>query len=121
MSHKVGQIIARGERRWLCPRLHVTRPRNAQAHLTCAPAFADLIFTTARGGPINEEYLVKKHFKPVLRETGLPNIRLYDLRHTAATLAMTLGVSHKWCHSNWAHKCGVHTGCLFTRASPHAR
>jgi hypothetical protein len=33
---------------------------------------SDLIFTTAHGEPINEEYLVKKHFKPILREAGLP-------------------------------------------------
>ena len=45
----------------------------------CNSVFAELIFTTTRGEPINEEYLVKKHFKPLLREAGLPNIRLYDL------------------------------------------
>ena len=54
--------------------------------------FADLVFTTARGEPINEEYLVKKHFKPLLREAGLPNIRLYDLRHTYASRAVMAGV-----------------------------
>lgn len=35
---------------------------------TCDSPFAGLIFTTPRGGPINEEYLVKKHFKPLLRK-----------------------------------------------------
>jgi len=62
---------------------------------TCASPFPDLIFTTAHGAPINEEYLVKKHFKPLLREAGLANIRLYDLRHTSATLALAVGVPSK--------------------------
>jgi hypothetical protein len=42
----------------------------------CDSVFADLIFTTARSEPINEDYLVKKHFKTLLRGAGLPNIRL---------------------------------------------
>ena len=44
--------------------------------------------------------LVYKHFKPILKKAGLPNIRLYDLRHTAATLALTVGVSPKSCQSS---------------------
>jgi integrase len=33
--------------------------------------------------------------KPVLRRTGLPNIRFHDLRHTCATLLLTRGVHPK--------------------------
>jgi integrase len=47
----------------------------------------DLIFVTEFGRPVNVNSLVYKHFKPILKKAGLPNIRLYDLRHTAATLA----------------------------------
>jgi len=38
---------------------------------------------------------VCRYFKPLLKEAGLPNIRLYDLRHGAATLALAAGVSPK--------------------------
>jgi len=38
---------------------------------------------------------IDKHFKPLLKRAGLPNIKLYDLRHTAAFLALTVGVSPK--------------------------
>ena len=85
------------------------------------PVFADLIFTTTRGEPINEEYLVKKHFKPLLREAGLPNIRLYDLRHTSATLA-----SNGWSRAEgsvratWTCERRVHPGHLLARASAYA-
>jgi integrase len=55
----------------------------------------DVIFISNRGGPIHEAKLVWRHFKPLLVPAGLPNIRPFDLRHTAATLAVTAGVSPK--------------------------
>jgi integrase len=50
------------------------------------PEAVDLIFVTEFGRPVNVNSLVYKHFKPILKKAGLSNIRLYDLRHTAATL-----------------------------------
>jgi integrase len=55
----------------------------------------DLVSTSERAGPIHEAKLVERHFKPLLVSAGLPNIRLYDLRHTAATLALAAGVLPK--------------------------
>ena len=49
---------------------------------------------------MNVNSLVYKHFKPILKRAGLPNIRLYDLRHTAATLALTVAFPRRWCQSN---------------------
>ncbi len=45
--------------------------------------------------PINLNSLVYRHFKPILKRAGLPRISLYDLRHTTATLALTVEVS-RW-------------------------
>jgi len=53
----------------------------------------DLIFVTEFGRPVNVNSLVYKHFKPILKRAELPKIRLYDLRHTSATLALAVGVS----------------------------
>ena len=45
------------------------------------------MFTTRAGTPSHQKVLVQKAFKPALARAGLPNeIRLYDLRHTHATL-----------------------------------
>jgi integrase len=85
----------------------------------CASTFADLIFTTAHGEPINEEYLVKKHFKPLLREAGLPNIRLYDLRHTSATLALTVGVAPKVVSEQLGHASAAFTLDTYSHVLPH--
>jgi integrase len=82
-------------------------------------AFADLIFTTARGEPINEEYLVKKYFKPLLREAGLPNIRLYDLRHTSATLALTVGIAPKVVSEQLGHASAAFTLDTYSHVLPH--
>ena len=80
---------------------------------------SDLIFTTARGEPINEEYMVKKHFKPLLREAGLPNIRLYDLRHTSATLALTVGVAPKVVSEQLGHASAAFTLDTYSHVLPH--
>ena len=36
-----------------------------------------------------------RHFKPLVRRAGLPNIRFHDLRHTCATLLLIRGVHPK--------------------------
>ena len=45
-----------------------------------------LVFTSNLGGPIHESKFVGRHFKPLLRSAGLPNIRLYDLREAKALI-----------------------------------
>jgi integrase len=81
--------------------------------------FSDLIFTIARSEPINEEYLVKKYFKPILREAGLPDIRLYDLRHTSATLALTVGVPPKVVSEQLGHASAAFTLDTYSHVLPH--
>jgi integrase len=49
----------------------------------------DLVFATREGTPLSHRNLLKRHFKPILKRAGLPDsIRLYDLRHTCATLLL---------------------------------
>jgi integrase len=58
-------------------------------------AWADLnlVFPSLRGTPLEERRVVKE-FKSALGRAGLPvSIRLYDLRHTAASLLYAQGVS----------------------------
>jgi integrase len=55
----------------------------------------DLVFCTRRGTPIRRDNLHDKHWKPLLRRSGLPDIRFHDLRHTCATLLLTKGVHPK--------------------------
>jgi integrase len=50
-----------------------------------------LIFTNSLGGPIDPRNLLRD-YKRLLHESGLPNIRFHDLRHTAASLMLNNGV-----------------------------
>jgi integrase len=104
---------------WVLELLRRMKDKTQEPGEACDSAFADLIFTTAHGDPINEEYLVKKHFKPLLREAGLPNIRLYDLRHTSATLALTVGVAPKVVSEQLGHASAAFTLDTYSHVLPH--
>jgi integrase len=46
------------------------------------------VFCDTAGGYLRISNLRKNSFKPILARAGLPDIRLYDLRHTCATLLL---------------------------------
>lgn len=50
-----------------------------------------LVFTTETGGPMHISCLLD-HFRQVLKQAGLPEMRFHDLRHTAATLMLASSV-----------------------------
>jgi integrase len=51
----------------------------------------DLVFRSTTGGPLHSDNLGARNFKSILKRAGLPKIRLYDLRHTHATLLLLAG------------------------------
>ena len=53
-----------------------------------------LVFTREDGSALHPEY-VTRHFERLARDAGLPPIRLHDLRHGAATLALAGGADLK--------------------------
>lgn len=83
------------------------------------PEAVDLVFVTEFGRPVNVNSLVYKHFKPILKRAGLPNIRLYDLRHTAATLALIVGVSPKVVSEQLGHTSAAFTLDVYSHVLPH--
>lgn len=58
------------------------------------PEAHDLVFRTPSGQPINADYLAKQ-FRSILDLAGVPRMRLYDLRHSAATIALAAGVRRR--------------------------
>ena len=54
----------------------------------------DIVFCTRHGGFIDQSYL-RQLFESLLKESGLPHIRFHDLRHSAATILLTLGIHPK--------------------------
>ena len=59
-----------------------------------ASAYHDLIFRSDAGQPLLQR-TIKREFRKLLAVAGVSPIRLYSLRHTAATLAAAAGVSVK--------------------------
>jgi integrase len=45
-----------------------------------------LVFCSVEGTPLSIPNLTSRYFRPILTAAGLPQIRLYDLRHSCATL-----------------------------------
>ncbi|MGO9057358.1 MAG: tyrosine recombinase XerC [Candidatus Binataceae bacterium] len=69
------------------------KARQAEQRLAAGSDWQDmgLVFTSRIGTPIEVSNL-HRNFKGILREAGLPNIRLHDLRHSAASLLLAQGV-----------------------------
>lgn len=68
--------------------------RQAAEHLAAGPEYSNqqLVFATPTGEPLDIRNLVNRHFKKILEAAKLPNaVRLYDLRHSCATLLLAQG------------------------------
>jgi integrase len=55
----------------------------------------DLVFCTTIGTPLQPRNVISRHLKPILRKAALPDIRSYDLRHTAASMLLRAGINPK--------------------------
>ncbi len=50
------------------------------------------VFADGDGRPLRERFVLRSVFRPLLKKAGLPAHRLYDLRHTSATLLLAEGL-----------------------------
>ena len=82
------------------------------------PEARDLIFTTPSGQPISADYLAK-HFRSIIDLAGVPRLRLYDLRHSAATIALAAGVSPKVVSEQLGHASTAFTLDTNAHVLPH--
>jgi integrase len=63
-----------------------------------------LVFTDSEGGPIRKSNLLRRNYKPLLKQAGLPPAtRFHDLRHSAATLLLAQGVHPKIVQERLGH------------------
>jgi integrase len=78
----------------------------------------DLVFATELGTPINYRNFDQRHFKKIIRSAGLRQIRLYDLRHTTATLLLSKGVNPKIVSERLGHASIVLTLDTYSHVLP---
>lgn len=83
---------ASGRRSIKLPQMTVDalQERRKQA-LTEGMAGSRWVFPDTQGGPIRKTNFIRNVYHPLLRKTGLPNVRFHDLRHSAATVLLSLG------------------------------
>ena len=96
------------------------RHREAQEleRVAWGPAWneAGLVFTREDGRLLRPEYATR-HFQALAAEMGLPAIRLHDLRHTHASLALAAGVEMKVVSERLGHSQISVTADLYTHVS----
>jgi integrase len=85
--------------------LHAHRRAQAEEKLRSGNTYSDngSVFANPKGLPLDVKNLTHRHFRKVLRAAGLPTIRLYDRRHTAATLMLSAGVNPKVASERLGH------------------
>lgn len=76
-----------------------------------------LVFTRDDGRPVRPEY-VTRHFQDLVGRAGLPPIRLHDLRHGAASLALHAGADLKVIQDLLGHSSIVLTADTYTSVLP---
>lgn len=71
--------------------------RQAEERLALGGTWTDrdLVFTNSIGGYVDANNLRHRAFPKLLERAALPRIRFHDLRHSAATLLLILGVHPK--------------------------
>ena len=77
----------------------------------------DLIFWTSRGTPFIATYK-QGVFKALLKKANLPDIRFHDLRHSAATLLLSMGTHPKVVQELLGHSQISMTMDIFSHVMP---
>jgi integrase len=78
----------------------------------------DLVFASEIGTPLYSKNIIDRHFKPLLKKAELPNLRLYDLRHTTATLLLSAGENPKVVSERLGHASIVLTLDTYSHVLP---
>jgi len=95
------------------------RVRQNEEHVAWGDAWVDrgLVFTRENGEMIRPDYL-SHLFVRLATEANLPPIRLHDLRHTSASLALAAGIPMKVVSQRLGHSSIAITADLYTHVVP---
>ena len=75
------------------------------------------VFSHIDGRPFHPD-TVSHTFADIIKKSGLPHLRLHDLRHTHATMMMELGINPKVVSERLGHASVVITLDLYSHVSP---
>lgn len=91
---------------YLVQRLIEHKRKQNEERLKLGPGWNDydLVFPTEIGTPFAIWNIHARYFKPALKKAGLPDMRLYDLRHSFASLLLAKGKPIKAVSEMIGHK-----------------
>ena len=95
------------------------RRAQAAARLAAGPAWEDggLIFCTPTGTAMRQDK-VRRALRRILQAAELPPMRLYDLRHSCASLLLEMGIGLKVVSERLGHSSIQLTGDTYAHVSP---
>jgi len=95
------------------------RRRQQARRLAAGPRWTDtgLVFTDDIGAALNPDH-VRRDFAALVDTAGLPPIRVHDLRHLAATLALAAGADLKTVQALLGHSSIAITADTYTHVLP---
>lgn len=100
--------------------LRAHRQRQREERLSAGPSWnpdPGLVFCDEIGDPIHPDRITRE-FAGLVRAAGLPVIRLHDLRHTYATVALKAGVQPKLVSERLGHATTGITLDLYSHVTP---
>ncbi|MGR6919849.1 site-specific integrase [[Actinomadura] parvosata] len=99
--------------------LRAHRRAQTAERLAAGEAWVDsgFVFTDEIGQPLHPQH-VSDHFHRLAYETGLPPVRLHDLRHGAASLMLAAGVDLKVVQETLGHVSSTFTRDTYTSVYP---
>ncbi|WP_165966572.1 tyrosine-type recombinase/integrase [Actinomadura sp. 7K507] len=98
-------------------RAHRSRQRAEQEAFGEGYRDSGYVFTNLNGEPVSPGWLTHQ-FQRLIAEQDMPPIRLHDLRHGAATLALAAGVELKVVQEMLGHSSIVLTADTYTSVLP---
>ncbi len=103
----------------LAEELRHHRRRQAEERRLMGPAFhdGDLVFAHPDGSPLRPEQ-VSRWFSALSQRRGVPAIRLHDLRHLHATLALAAGVPTRVVADRLGHATTAVTADIYQHVLP---
>ncbi|MDQ3257322.1 MAG: site-specific integrase [Acidobacteriota bacterium] len=97
---------------------HKREQNEWRLKLGCEWQAYDLIFCGEKGNPHSVPNLTYRYFRPILKQAGIPQIRLYDLRHSCATLLLIAEENPKVVSERLGHSTVVLTLDTYSHVLP---
>ena len=66
-------------------------------------ASCPFVFPDSEGNHLRRQNVLRRSFQPILKRTGLKDVRFHDLRHSSATLLLSAGVHPKVVQERLGH------------------